>query len=202
MQVSGSAASAAPSSFTRSAATPPTIAASAPVAEVWAAVIEQLPSAMVWARRLVLQRIELGVAHLAPAAGHNDLFKFMTQPRRDELAALLSRVTGQPIKVDIAAPSQSSGDGGNSSALASSSSSSLSPRDRALNAPLVREIFQLFPDSTIVDVRPEQPATATVTDAASASDSDSDSDTSIPSRAERRPFDDTPPDPDDYDSDN
>ncbi len=156
---------------------------------------------MVWARRLVLQRIELGVAHLAPAAGHSDLYKFMTQPRRDELAALLSRVTGQPIKVDIAAPSQSASDAANASSLSSSSSSSLSPRDRALNAPLVREIFQLFPDSTIVDVRPEQAATAD-TNSAPASDSGTDADLASSSRAERRPFDDTPPDPDDYDSDN
>ena len=157
---------------------------------------------MVWARRLVLQRIELGVAHLAPAAGHSDLFKFMTQPRRDELAALLTRVTGQPLKVDIAAPSQSAGDAAGPSNLGSSSSSSPSPRDRALSAPLVREIFQLFPDSTIVDVRPEEAAAAMDSTAASASDSGTDADLASSARAERRPFDDMPPDPDDYDSDN
>ena len=59
---------------------------------------------MIWARQLSLKKIEANYAHVAPLPGKRDVVKFMTQSRRDELAGLISRALGRPVRVNVETP--------------------------------------------------------------------------------------------------
>ena len=88
---------------------------------------------------------------VAPLLGRHDVIKFMSQSRRDELAKLLSQITGSHVRlrVDTAnIPESPASDMTAGQAV-------LSDRDRALALPLVRTIFELFPDATLTNIRNE-----------------------------------------------
>lgn len=128
---------------------------------------------MIWARQLTLKKIDAGYAHVAPLPGKRDVVKFMTQSRRDELAGLISRTLGQPVRVNVEVPADDGAE-----AQRASGHGPLSERDIALGLPLVRQVFEMFPDSTMIEVRPEAEVEA-ASNPVPASDSgslDSDSD--------------------------
>jgi hypothetical protein len=88
------------------------------------------------------------------------MVKFLTQPRRDQLAQLMQSVLGSPVRVEVETPAAGAqvdasalegppsggGGGGRASAL-----------EQAMSLPLVKQVMELF-DAQIVDVRPEAQA--------------------------------------------
>ncbi|MCE9592066.1 MAG: hypothetical protein K8S99_16280 [Planctomycetes bacterium] len=159
-------------------AAPPPLSSSTP-ADPWAALLASIadkPQAA-WVRSFTLRSLNEGVAHLAVRPGNRDMVSYATQ-RREDLAQMLGRIVGRPVRVeidaavsappvsrDIDAPGGDADDAPASTGPANSNPALPSDRGRrmqdAMALPLVREVMNLF-DATIVEVRSAaEPAPAT-----------------------------------------
>ncbi|MEM1445606.1 MAG: hypothetical protein AAGF84_06085 [Planctomycetota bacterium] len=124
-------------------------------------------NAAAWLDHFELRGIDAGrqpaQATLAPkpAAGH--AVRFATPARLERLGQHLSRLSGTPVRVALAANTPASGDAADQKTsqvgdapMASAGAMGIDRRD-ALGLPIVRDAFEVFPDAILVDARKEEP---------------------------------------------
>ena len=107
--------------------------------------IAERPS-LSWIQSLRLEQLDAGTAHLTPVASRRQLLQFLTPKRRDQLAALLADVLGQPVTVQIR---------NSSSPVTATDQDRTTPgidQDRALGLPMVKQVLEEF-DAVLVDAR-------------------------------------------------
>ena len=172
----------------RAAATPAPrtpIAADDPVA-VWRAVLDAVgqSNAAAWMDQFRLQSIDPnpspGRATLAATAGFvSGAHHIATPPRLKRVAETLRELLGKPFEVglaeidpaanrarQIAAPDQpDAADRQNAQANPEASSGGHVDRRDALDLPLVRDVFEVFPDAVLIQARKQTPPTPASADA-------------------------------------
>ncbi|MEO1237592.1 MAG: hypothetical protein AAFX76_12460 [Planctomycetota bacterium] len=97
------------------------------------------------------------VAHLAPTITFAGGVKNVaTGPRLQRVADTLTQLLGTPCRVEVAdRPATATHETHPDSADASAQSRTVDRRD-ALDLPLVRDVFDVFPDATLLDARREE----------------------------------------------
>ncbi|MFN3166745.1 MAG: DNA polymerase III subunit gamma/tau [Phycisphaeraceae bacterium] len=133
-------------------------------AKVWSALMQRVESvsAFAWVDRLELAGIDAqsGLCKVRPRQGHRDIAGFVTPRQCDRLAAELTKLTARRCRVElIDAPGPSApqhdapGD-----ADAGTNRSSAGTRRAALDLPLVKDVFDVFPEAVLIDARKERSA--------------------------------------------
>lgn len=108
--------------------------------------------ALSWIRTFALKQLAGGVARLIAQPGHREIFKFVTDQRREQLSQIFGSVLGSPVKIEIEPPASPSA--ANSVTTSAGPSSSQSALQQAMELPLVRQVMDLF-DAQVVAVYPE-----------------------------------------------
>ena len=138
---------------------------------MWDQLLAQITNkpSMSWVHSFSLKNLDRGVAQLVAEPGNREILKFVTPPRRDQLAALLATVIGKPIRVElelpptfptIPPPKPGVEAPRNPAPGISPGTSPSPPADRtsrlqhAMALPLVKRVMEVF-DAQIMDVRPE-----------------------------------------------
>ncbi len=107
-------------------------------------------------------------ATLAPKASAGHALRFATAPRLERLGQHLTRLSGTPVRVTLAAPpTAQQRDEQRAAAVPDSpagsrtgSAGGVVDRRDALSLPLVRDAFDVFPDAILVDARKDEPPKA------------------------------------------
>lgn len=86
--------------------------------------------------------------------GHNDLVAFATEERLRPLVDDLAAILGRRVRVTMesSAPARQDGEPGQGSAAPSAPANL---RRQAMGLPLVKKLFDVFSDASLIDVRPE-----------------------------------------------
>lgn len=108
--------------------------------------------ALGWIRTFALKQLAGGVAKLIAQPGHREIYKFVTDQRREQLSQIFGSVLGSPVKIEIEPPASPSAV--NPSTTSAGPSSSQSSLQQAMELPLVRQVMDLF-DVQVVAVHPE-----------------------------------------------
>ena len=138
----------------------PVIALDEP-AKVWSALMQRVGSvsAFAWVDRLELAGIDAssGVCKVRPRQGQRDIAGFVTARQCDRLAAELTKLTAKRCRVELVAglgrptmqdePEESA---------STPSRSSAGTRRAALDLPLVKDVFDVFPEAVLVDARKQR----------------------------------------------
>lgn len=125
-------------------------------AGLWRAVTERLAreSAFAWVQHARLVGVEGDAMTLAPASGRQELARFATADRLRQLAQHVTAVAGRPMTVRFDAP-PSDAPAAADPASGGTLSRDAASRRAAMDLPLVREAFEVFPEATLLDVRSE-----------------------------------------------
>ena len=109
---------------------------------------------MAWTDHLQLVRLDQGVAVLSPTPGHRELVNFIDESRQQMLAREFSQLLGQPLRVVVQMP-RGAADEVESDAP-DAAPTGRADRRAALDLPLVKDVFDIFPDASLIDVRPDE----------------------------------------------
>jgi len=117
--------------------------------EIWPALLSVIGNrpALHWVQSLTLTRIDGDQAHLAIQPGKRDLYRFITQDKRDQLGQLLSSIVRRTLRVQISPPSAAA-----ESANRPTNDNKQSNIQQAMALPLVRQVMETF-DASIINVK-------------------------------------------------
>ena len=115
-------------------------------------------------RYVTLSRIEGDQAFLRIAPGHSEMVGFFTEVRLQQVSDLLMPITGKRLRVSLEAGNTQNADdfdagsqpGSPASPGSAGNSSAAVDRRKAMSLPLVKNVFEVFSDATLIDVRPER----------------------------------------------
>jgi hypothetical protein len=100
---------------------------------------------------------------LCPTPGQRGMLSLINDARKQELTQHLSELLRRSVKVQVQPPSESSPDAAGSPAASQPSpagqSESASLRQQAMALPLVREVFEQFPNASLTHVERRQTPT-------------------------------------------
>jgi len=127
-------------------------------AKVWSALMQRVEpiSAFAWVDKVELAGIDAasGLCRVRPRKGHRDIAGFVNARQCDRLAAELTKLTAKRCRIELvetshpdraqAAQGQSGG-----------ASSGAGQRRKALDLPLVKDVFDVFPEAVLLDARKE-----------------------------------------------
>ena len=105
---------------------------------------------MAWVRSLAAVELSGDTWRLATQPGQRELINFVTDARKQQLAALIESVTGRRVRVVLSAP-----DAAANATDSRTGTTSQAERDRALALPLVGQVHTAFDSVTLVSVAPE-----------------------------------------------
>jgi hypothetical protein len=101
--------------------------------------------------------VELGQQQvtLAPTPGQRGLLRMVTDGRKQQLAEQLGEILGRSVRVQLREPGEgpAAQAGPDESSGAGASHEAKSARQAAMNLPLVREVFEQFPNAALTDVQ-------------------------------------------------
>jgi DNA polymerase-3 subunit gamma/tau len=136
-------------------------------AKVWSALMQRVESvsAFAWVDRLELAGIDAqsGVCKVRPRQGHRDIAGFVTPRQCDRLAAELTKLTARRCRVELVgvtgpAAQQRQQPDALSEDAANAGRSSAGARRAALDLPLVKDVFDVFPEAVLLDARKQRVA--------------------------------------------
>ena len=142
---------------TPQAAAEPTINLDNP-AEVWSKLMQHVEpiSAFAWVDKVELAKFdpEAGLCQVRPRKGQRDIAGFVNARQCDRLAAELTKMTARRFRIELieaASPSTAVPEmrGG-------SAQSGAGQRRKALDLPLVKDVFDAFPEAMLIDARADQ----------------------------------------------
>ncbi|MGB0767935.1 MAG: DNA polymerase III subunit gamma/tau [Phycisphaeraceae bacterium] len=127
-------------------------------AEVWAKLMQQIEpiSAFAWVDKLELAELDAsaGLCKVRPRKGHRDIAGFANARQRDRLAAELTKLTSKRFRIELVdVGSTNAGPEANADRASGSGSGQ---RRKALDLPLVKDVFDVFPEAVLLDARPER----------------------------------------------
>lgn len=131
-------------------------------AAIWARLMQQVEpiSAFAWVDRIELAELDAqaGVCRVRPRQGQLDIAGFVTERQCDRLAAELTKLTARRCRIElVSAPNAPTIQPSDSPA---SPAQSASQRRQALDLPLVKDVFDAFPEAVLVDARQEPQKTS------------------------------------------
>jgi hypothetical protein len=128
-------------------------------AQLWPALIRELVTRpwMSWTEALELRDWSGSLVKVGAKAGRLDVLKTISPQRREQLAAVLAKITGRPIQVElIMPPPPSAGSTGDSSVPPGSPDTGqggrVTSKQQAMNLPLVKQVMEVF-NATLVEFR-------------------------------------------------
>ncbi|MFK7790658.1 MAG: DNA polymerase III subunit gamma/tau [Phycisphaeraceae bacterium] len=127
-------------------------------AEVWSQLMQRVGSisAYAWVDKIEFAELDAaaGLCKMRPRKGHRDIAGFVNARQCDRLAAELTKLAGKRFRIELinASPPQhaQSTQGNNTSQSRSGQ------RQKALDLPIVKDVFDVFPEAVLVDARAER----------------------------------------------
>ncbi|MBX2851016.1 MAG: DNA polymerase III subunit gamma/tau [Phycisphaeraceae bacterium] len=130
-------------------------------AEVWSQLIQRVGSisAFAWVDKVELVELDAasGVCKVRPRKGHREIAGFVNARQCDRLAAELTKLAAKRCRIeliDAAAPQRAQ-----DTPDTASGSSGAGQRRKALDLPLVKDVFDVFPEAVLLDARAEHDKT-------------------------------------------
>ncbi len=128
-------------------------------AGVWSALLNRVESvsAFAWVDKVELAGVDAagGVCRVRPRKGHRDIAGFVTPRQCDRLAAELTKLTARRCRVELVEPRTGPAAQANAGET-SSPQQGVGQRRAALDLPLVKDVFDVFPEAVLLDARKEQ----------------------------------------------
>eukprot|EP00752_Nemacystus_decipiens_P017104 g15320.t1 len=127
-------------------------------AQVWSQLMQHVQpiSAFAWVDKVELARLdpESGLCQVRPRKGQRDIAGFVNARQCDRLAAELTKMTARRFRIELieaatsshVMPAKRSGSG----------QGGAGQRRKALDLPLVKDVFDAFPEAMLIDARAEQ----------------------------------------------
>lgn len=125
-------------------------------AAVWSRLIQRVEqvSAFAWVDKVELASLDAaaGLCKMRPKRGQRDIAGFVNARQCDRLAAELTKLTDKRFRIELieaASPQRSQ------ASPSSGPGSGAGQRRKALDLPLVKDIFDVFPEAVLLDARAE-----------------------------------------------
>ena len=135
----------------------PSISLDSP-AEVWVQLIQRIESisAYAWVDKIELAEMDAqaGLCKVRPRKGHRGIAGFVNARQCDRLAAELTKLTAKRFRIELvdATPPQHA----QPTQGKATSQSGAGQRRKALDLPLVKDVFDVFPEAVLLDARTER----------------------------------------------
>lgn len=126
--------------------------------QVWSHLIRRVESisAYAWVDKVELAALDAdaGLCKMRPRKGHRDIAGFVNARQCDRLAAELTKLTGKRFRIELidAAPARYTQQSQDNNGTKNRSGQ----RQKALDLPLVKDVFDVFPEAVLVDARAEK----------------------------------------------
>ncbi|MEM9347737.1 MAG: DNA polymerase III subunit gamma/tau [Planctomycetota bacterium] len=127
-------------------------------AEVWAALMQHVEpiSAFAWVDKVELASLDAdaGLCQVRPRSGQREIAGFINARQCDRLAAELTKLSARRFRlelIDAATPQPTRQDSD-----ATAQKQTAGQRRKALDLPLVKDVFDAFPEAVLMDARAEQ----------------------------------------------
>lgn len=105
-----------------------------------------------WLRYVQLDRLDAERATLRIVPGHREVYGFATDNRLAQIARVIQDVTGRRLRVTLDRDTPA----GDAGAETSNAAPAGSERREAMGLPLVRQVLEIFPEASLIDVREEK----------------------------------------------
>lgn len=102
---------------------------------------------MSWAEALELREWSGAIVKVAAKSSRPDAIKTISPQRREQLAAVFTKLLGRPMQVELVVPAPPAG------AAPADASGRVSTKQQAMNLPIVRNVMEIF-DATLIEFRP------------------------------------------------
>jgi DNA polymerase-3 subunit gamma/tau len=127
-------------------------------AAVWSQLVQRVESisAFAWVDKVELVEVDAakGLCTLRPRKGHRDIAGFVNSRQCDRLAAELTKLTSKRFRIELIDASPPRRDQNDQSG--SRPQGGAGQRRKALDLPLVKDVFDAFPDAVLLDARAER----------------------------------------------
>jgi DNA polymerase-3 subunit gamma/tau len=140
--------------------TVPSISLDSP-AEVWSQLLQRVEpiSAFAWVDKIELAELDVatGVCKVRPRKGQRGIAGFVNARQCDRLSAELTKLTAKRFRIELIDAATPPRDPGKQDAA--SNGGGVGQRRKALDLPLVKDVFDVFPEAVLLDARVEQEKT-------------------------------------------
>ena len=127
-------------------------------AEVWSQLMQRVEpiSAFAWVDKVELADFDAaaGLCKLRPRKGHRDIAGFVNARQCERLAAELTKLTAKRFRIELVAAAAA--EQPRAAQSNASDRSSAGQRRKALDLPLVKDVFDAFPEAVLLDARAER----------------------------------------------
>ncbi|MEX0653416.1 MAG: hypothetical protein WD151_04760 [Phycisphaeraceae bacterium] len=113
-----------------------------------------------WLRYVELANLDDERAVLRVVPGHREVFAFITDVRLTQIGKVIEDVVGRRVRVTIDRGPTGAPDTGDA-ASGQPGQPAGGDRREAMGLPLVRQVLEIFPEASLIDIRETKPAPPT-----------------------------------------